>query len=180
FFNDVGDWPAGADGDGGYLVVAAPEPGLDLGAPSNWRLSGAEDEPAAGSGPVEPGEGFAAWVASAVADEELRGLGDDPDVDGLANLMEYALGTDPADGSGNEGLSISREESENLYRYPRNTTATDVNLWVEFSSTGLAWAEMDRLELMASEPLEGNREWKRFRDSEPGRTGLVRLRAALK
>ncbi len=45
--------------------------------------------------PGAEGEGFAAWIAEFGLDESVSGAEDDPDGDGIRNVLEYALGGDP-------------------------------------------------------------------------------------
>lgn len=86
-YHDKAPWPDGADGSGFGLVLRRPGSLPDHNLSANWRLS------------VEtggkPGQSdritYADW---AKAHSEAAPM-EDPDHDGLPNLAEYALGTDP-------------------------------------------------------------------------------------
>lgn len=88
-FDDADDWPASADGDGYTLVLASPLPGIDMGAPANWRSS---RDLLGTPGTDEHLTSFADWATATGA---LGGAGADTDRDGLTHLMEFFLGGDP-------------------------------------------------------------------------------------
>jgi len=91
-YDDELPWPAQADGGGRSLVLIAPEtaPPADAWHADglNWRASTA-DGGSPGSG---DGTSYAAWKSS----HGLTSDSEDTDSDGLAALMEYATGSDPA------------------------------------------------------------------------------------
>ena len=68
----------------------------------------------------------------------------DPDRDGLCNLLEFALGTDPANGAScskpTMGTITLDGEVYPTIRYTRSTTAAGVALVVEVSSNLTAWS----------------------------------------
>jgi hypothetical protein len=81
-------WPTGAAGSGQSLQKRTEAAyGND---PSVWVAA----PPTPGSALV--GSPFADWIASQGVPEGQRGAGDDPDRDGRPNLLEFALGSNPA------------------------------------------------------------------------------------
>lgn len=87
--------------------------------------------------PVE--ETFAGFVSGLA----LTGRLDDPDEDGFPNLIEYALGGDPAQGSAttSSGISlapsVTLQDGDLLFRFPRRTDAAARGLTyeVQYSET---------------------------------------------
>ncbi len=80
-YSDQAPWPAGADGDGYTLVLQNAKTNPDHSTASNWRLSAA-----LGGRPGLPDEG-----TTFTGDPDA-----DTDHDGQSDLLEFALGTDPA------------------------------------------------------------------------------------
>jgi hypothetical protein len=142
-YNDVEPWPLEADGGGAYLVLidavkAEPDNALQ------WRASAAGELP----GDNEPGTPidmltYAAWIARALSvgdDDEPTA---DVDHDGFANLLEFALGTDPTVRESVPKFSLSSTDSETLQyeTFPRPNT-TGVRLSLQVSSDLEAWEEV--------------------------------------
>ena len=79
-------------------------------------------------------------------------FGADPDADGLANLQEYAFGSNP-----NNGGSVVRPEVGNAGGYltiavPRSTNATDVTYVVESGGDLLTWSPLTNLSAVNPAP----------------------------
>jgi hypothetical protein len=89
-YDDDDPWPASADGDGYSLQLIRPKTGPDPAFPIHWTSSATSG----GSPGLIEDLTYVAWLA-ANPSVTLTGPLDDGDLDGLNNLLEYALGTDP-------------------------------------------------------------------------------------
>ncbi|MCH2059747.1 MAG: lamin tail domain-containing protein [Verrucomicrobiales bacterium] len=137
-YNDAAPWPESADGDGFSLVAVFPD---DPDQPENWRSSADLN----GNPGGEDSFSYAFW-------SEQNGLtstsGDDPDGDGLNNLMEYAFGGDPL-GSSAEIIPFGKlmpaegggiEAGFLTLDLRRRLGADDARLIVESSGELKAWS----------------------------------------
>lgn len=68
-------------------------------------------------------ETFASWAEGRITDVTFRGENDDPDLDGMTNLFEYAYGTDPMVADSEKGPRIVVEGGMTKLRYQRSLTA---------------------------------------------------------
>ena len=105
-------WPTAPNGSGASLVLIRPETNPAHGTGSNWRSSSALGGTPGGSDAVA----LTSWFTThGVTD--LTGLGD-KDFDGLQDLLEYALGTDPSmnntDGLTTGTISVSTQDHMTL------------------------------------------------------------------
>ncbi|WP_353568384.1 lamin tail domain-containing protein [Haloferula sargassicola] len=90
-YADTDPWPLAADGNGpGLERVNVYDYGNDF---ANWTAAPASP------GAPEVLAGFAQWSADASLPAGLDGPTDDADGDGIANLLEYALGLPPLSGA---------------------------------------------------------------------------------
>ena len=99
-YNDKAPWPQVADGMGPSLVLIAPTSSPNHADPANWRastdpLTGPAGQPNADDRVLFGGWKSGAFLAAEQGDPAISGPGADPDGDGLTNLMEFALGSDP-------------------------------------------------------------------------------------
>lgn len=83
-----------------------------------------------------------AWTAANFnsterADQSISGPNADPDGDGLANLLEYALGTNPW--SANTPPAASTDAVDWLYTYTRPSGQNDLSYEVEVSDNLISW-----------------------------------------
>jgi len=101
----------------------------------------------------------------------------DPDGDGLQNLLEYALGSDPRVASAESLPRAGLADGLFTVSYPRSVEATDVSLTVESSATLEAFATATGFSALETEPVLGVR---RVTLSFPADavTRFVRLRVA--
>ncbi|MEO5916508.1 MAG: glycosyl hydrolase [Luteolibacter sp.] len=72
--------------------------------------------------------------------------GSDPDTDGLTNVLEYALGSDPNLSNATAGPHVSMDGEKLTINFTRNTTATDVvmNVWGTDDLASGPWEEIAR------------------------------------
>lgn len=127
---DVEAWLGGATNNGWALLPT----GLDT-----WRVDSAEFSlperhptlEIAYTVPVGPG--YPAWRLGKFGPNAGAGSqpGDDPDGDGLANLVEYALNMNPLVASAEGGPSMEANATQHTFRFFRNMAASDVYLYVQ-------------------------------------------------
>ena len=137
-YNDRGEWPDAADGSGRSLVLVNPESNPDAGAASSWLPSAAsQGAPGFPDLGVSESGGYQMWKDRWQVDDDLA----DPDHDGLANLLEYALNRLPLEPDARNVLTISG--SALILEHEINPAVTEVQLSVESSSDMAAWSNVD-------------------------------------
>jgi Concanavalin A-like lectin/glucanases superfamily/CotH kinase protein/Chitobiase/beta-hexosaminidase C-terminal domain/Lamin Tail Domain/PA14 domain len=93
-YDDAAPWPLPPDGSGPALVLMRPETNPAHGVAAHWRSTGTN-----GGAPGEvESYGYAPWNLATSAGDPAGPL--DGDGDGIANLMEYALGLSPITSNG--------------------------------------------------------------------------------
>jgi hypothetical protein len=173
FYSD--SWHSSTDGEGDSLeVVDTSEHPALWGDEDNWRPSDA-----ANGTPGAPPNAWSSWKwdefsDSEAADPAISGELADPDKDGLPNLLEYALSSDPEDPdeAGADGFFLSTIEVDgNQYitlTHQRNRLATDLSITVEVSGNLINWssAPQDIIPLITT-PISNTRELRTYRDGVP-------------
>ena len=140
-YDNKSPWPTGPDGEGPALVLKRPELNPDHANPANWRASTA----VGGTPGNNDAESYAAWAA-ANGITDLLGTADD-DLDGLSNLLEYYLGSNPRVASltarpvvGTETLNVDGVIGDYLtLTFKRAVGHDDVSGVVEASSDLTTW-----------------------------------------
>ena len=100
-YNDKLPWPEGADGTGYSLVLIDPQKNPDHTLAENWAASRSLHGAPMGN---DKAYAFSEWQVlifneEQMADVNFSGPDADPDLDGLNNFAEYALGSSPIDPS---------------------------------------------------------------------------------
>jgi hypothetical protein len=128
-YDDAPPWPAAADGTGPSLVLIRPETKPDPSLPASWRLS-----TAAGN----PGTSDAVLLTPGTESQDLDG-------DGIAALMEYAMGSSDAV-PGSTPITTNRGSSDDGtpfldVSFPRQLNAEEASLSPESSPDLATWSD---------------------------------------
>ena len=140
-FGDRAPWPQAADGSGASLTLVNLDTD-NLANPGAWTTSQAPlGTPGAAESTIDA-ESYADWRASSFAeaeqaDDAISGLTADPDGDGLANIAEYALMTNPQLANA-AILSVSSQEL--TYRQRRHLT--EVSVAIQHSTDLITWTNV--------------------------------------
>ncbi|MDB4730031.1 lamin tail domain-containing protein [bacterium] len=144
-YNDT--WHTPTDGKGYALVIRDIGAGFETWAEeASWAAGGA----ALGTPGAEETRfsvTLPEWTASKFsvseqADPSVSGVLADPDGDGVSNLLEYALGTDPEVSDGVlEGLVVGHDSNSYLaLSFTRITNAADLTYLVEIGNDLTGWS----------------------------------------
>ncbi|MCW1923752.1 PKD domain-containing protein [Luteolibacter arcticus] len=120
-----------------------------------------------------PASGYSAWLALHFAGSPpLSGSDDDFDGDGVANLIEYATGTDPKDSGARVAFTHTVQGGQLILTIPRDPAATDVEITGErstllngWSDTGVTVLEDTALQFRAAIPIDGSKAFLRAKFS---------------
>jgi hypothetical protein len=130
-FEDAAPWPTTPDGHGPSLTkISEHDYGNDY---INWMAAGASP------GGFAPGNRFATWSAT----NGVSGANGDEDGDGISNLLEYALGTNPNAPSLNTSPALSLATGQGVVSYNVNTLIPDVDYVLECSPDLQIWTQVD-------------------------------------
>jgi hypothetical protein len=188
-YSDDVPWPVAADGDGPSLVLREPRMNPDHADPANWTHSAMPGGLPSGVAPAQTFQRWRelTWSTLNATNNLVLGTLADPDLDGLVNLMEYALGLDPRHASPKPGIEVSVEEISEAPRLVLTLRvapgAVNAGLTWEKSSDLAGWsdatAELEKLDsVMAS---DGSARV-RYADTEPLTAAagkFIRLRVVL-
>ncbi len=151
-YSDTIPWPSGPDGTGPSLTkISEKDYGNDF---INWTAS------AGSPGSVAPGSRFASWAST----HGVAGGDDDPDKDGVVNLMEYALGTNPQVSSPSDSPLFSMGSHQVQIRYEVDTSVPDVDYFLETSTDLNLWTTVDAVPVS----MVDGRQTRVFEDSTNG------------
>jgi hypothetical protein len=158
-YDDADPWPALADGSGPSMVLISLNGQLDYGAPESWKpsvsLGGTP-------GKDESGIVYSNWQIDRFGEGEPVGSAymDDPDADGMVNVFEYALGTDPLDKNSMPVIQLKVVENEGsqfiALEYKKMNNRSDVILGIERSFYLKEWESGEGLTRLYSNKNDGD------------------------
>ncbi|MBK8859275.1 MAG: hypothetical protein IPN11_16905 [Opitutaceae bacterium] len=99
------------------------------------------------------------FSAGEIADPDVSGLLADPDHDGLANLLEYALGLDPRSVSADGLPAVSVTATEWVFQYTRPEDRDDIYYAVQMSTDLTLWQPASASPELVSE-VDGIQSWR--------------------
>lgn len=166
-YDNLAPWPTAADGQGKALVLQQPATKPSHADATKW----AAGDPVSGT-PAAPALGLAKWLA----DNGLSKAEEDSDGDGLANLLEFALGTNPKASTG-ETLSLGQTGNQLTLRFPRRADFAGVVLTVESSTDMKTWSPAKNFVPHETTSAGEGKEWVTLRGSNAGQA-FLRLKAA--
>jgi hypothetical protein len=82
------------------------------------------------------------WATTNITNPALRGANDDADMDGVKNLLEFALFSNPSNGGSTPVLNTSATGSNLTVTYLRANAATDVTYIAESSTDLVSWSSV--------------------------------------
>lgn len=163
-YSDDLPWPTSPDGDGTSLTkISEGDYGNDF---INWRAA------TANPGDAGPGELFGDWAAA----HGVTGAADDPDGDGLNNLLEYALGSDPRVALPVRVPAMKFDLAGTTVEYSVRLGASDIDYRLESSEDMAVWRDEDA----APVGLTGDVQMRRWVDSGGHARKFFRLRVVSK
>jgi hypothetical protein len=95
--------------------------------------------PVSSSATLTVAQTFAAWAAGYALSAGRNGPTDDPDADGMTNLLEYALGHDPTSVSLGLRPSVAKEGGQVVYRFTRARAVSGIALQTWLSTDLVNW-----------------------------------------
>jgi len=126
-YDDASPWVTSPDGGGPVLAkIFETTYGNDA---ANWSAS------IASPGTYSAGITFAQWAVSENLPAGKNGPMDDADADGLDNLTEYSLGTDPLVWNMRPALGQTISNGLITLEFDVDASQTDVDVWIEQSET---------------------------------------------
>lgn len=138
-YSDKAPWPEEPDGDGPTLVLANPSKAdLDHNDPAEWRAGKINGTPGEGEDTSGGGVTWEQWILLYPGTDDPAG---DNDGDGLTNLMEFALGSNPLLPSGPAPVTADWRDGRLTFTFTRSATAAGVTRTVQFSHDLQTWTE---------------------------------------
>lgn len=146
-YNDRGNWPRLADGDGYSLTLISADTGSDFSDFSVWRLSSTINGSPGSSDTLT----YSSWQSAHFTPEEqgdplVSGPTADPDADGLANLAEYATGRNPRVHDSTSTLTVQAEPTDAGLRVwlslQRFSAADETIVLPQFSADLETWTDL--------------------------------------
>ena len=126
-YDNSAPWPQNTSGTGFSLdKIFDHQYGNDY---ANWQTSFATP------GSDSSGDSFDTWIAGFALSASEDGKNDDPDGDGLANLLEYALGTDPSVTNHLCPLDLATNQGNANLTYEIRTDRPGLKVQVQHSTT---------------------------------------------
>ena len=105
-----------------------------------------------------PAPGFDRWIAEEFEDAPtplaLRSQDSDPDQDGLSNLMEYALDTDPLFSNGRPPTEVTMGPEGLTCTYSADNSKADIHYQIEVSEDLRTWRPVQSETLKAKGSIE--------------------------
>ena len=130
-YDDTTPWPSSSDGAGPSLTkLSEKDYGNDF---INWTAVGASP------GSAAPGSRFSSWATS----HGVSAMSADPDDDGLDNLLEYALGTNPNAPSSTQPLGSASLGGRTTIFYQVDPAIPDVDYTLLASPDLHSWFRLD-------------------------------------
>ena len=135
-YDDDDPWPALADGSGPSMVLTNSNGQPDYDDPQSWKVSSSS---LGTPGKEESGKVYSEWKDGIFGDGDPIGsnYNDDPDADGMVNVFEYALGSDPLDRKSVPDIQVKVIENEGSkfigLVYKKMDNLSDVVLRIERS-----------------------------------------------
>ena len=176
-FDYEDDWYPSTDGDGFALeIIDESAAAASWGEKGSWRAGSAT-----GGTPGTVGGDPAAYDEWVVAQFGAPAAGvtgklDDPDGDGVANLIEFALGGDPQDGNRAALLEFSGEGGFLTVTYRRAVSSVGlVEIVPQISGDNINWNSGGGLTVQELLGSDGTYETWRVRDATPIGAGLRRF-----
>ncbi len=141
-YDDRAPWPIAPDGAGPSLSLADPDSVPDHALASSWVASSSTG---GSPGADDAGQTYAQWRDAVFGPGEPPGSGEleDPDLDGLTNLAEFALAGDPLNAASRPrpraSVQVIGGESLLVLEYPRRSGLAGVVCEVELSLDLQVW-----------------------------------------
>jgi len=140
-YDDVAPWPTTPDGQGPSLTLQAPETVPDHTLATSWTAGSSNGTP----GMDEAAFTYQIWTEAIFGPGNPPGSGelDDPDLDGVVNLLEYSGGTDPLSAGSapitTVGVIASGADDFLTITYTRRRDRVDLSYLVEVSTDLVVW-----------------------------------------